>query len=481
MLPTIHKQALEYHASAPEAARILRVYRELRRSSGGPPAVDGFIRALDPDLVHGIEVLARDGEAEAAGWRYVRYGSALMAACGRDMAGKRVGASEPQIAEYYATAIAAMNDADGPVLAVDHRFDGGSLHFWERLIMPCRAPDGAQRVVSYVRPRGSREDLLAAMFEASRDGMLVMRALRDADGRLEDAEIIMANAHARVCFADEARQLEGARLSSLFRGAAARALQTRWRRVMTRRAAERFELDLAPRPEEDDSSGWWLRITILPLDDGVVMSFTDISDLKNALIEAETARRALAREVELRRRLETELRQLSLTDDLTGLANRRALERKLRHEVSRIRRYGGRFCVVAVDLDHFKQLNDTYGHPVGDEVLVAVGALFADETRREIDLVARTGGEEFMIVTPDTGLDGARDLAERLRRRLDSTSFRVGAHAIRVTASFGVHEYLPREGHRALLAAVDAALYLAKNSGRNKVAVPEGKAAPGEG
>ncbi len=476
MLPTIHTQALEYHASAPEAARILRVYREFSRLGAGPPPADAFLHALDPDLVHGIEVLAPD----EGGWRYVRFGSAIMAACGFDMTGKNVGAREPRIADYYDAAIAAMKQAEGPVLAIDRRFDGGSLHFWERLIMPACAKDGSLRVVAYVRPRGSREDLLAAMFEASRDGMLVMRALRDPGGRFEDAEIIVANERARACFGGNA-QMEGARLGALFTGAAARRLHARCARVITQRIAERFELNLGPKDDAADEGGLWLRITILPLDDGAVMSFSDISDLKNALIEAETARRALAREVELRRRLEGELRQLSLTDDLTGLANRRALERKLRQETSRIRRYGGRFCVIAIDLDHFKRLNDTYGHPVGDEVLIAVGAMFADGTRREIDLVARTGGEEFMIVTPDTGLEGAGDLAERLRRRLETTVFRFGTHEIRVTASFGVYEYEPREGHRALLAAVDAALYRAKHSGRNNVVLPERKTTSGEG
>src|SRR6056297_194287 len=476
MLPTIHTQALEYHASAPEVARTLRAYREFSHLGDGLPPAEAFLHALDPDLTHGIEVLAPDAE----GWRYVRFGSAIMAACGIDMTGKRVGAHELRIAEYYEAAIAAMIEAEGPVLAVDRRFDGGSLHFWERLIMPARAEDGSMRVVAYVRPRGGREDLLAAIFEASRDGMLVMRALRDPEGCFEDAEIIIANARARACFEGNA-QMEGTRLGGLFQGAAARSLHARCARVITRRIAERFELNLGPADETSDAAGLWLRITILPLDDGAVMSFADISDLKNALIEAETARRALAREVELRRRLEDELRQLSLTDELTGLANRRALERKLRHETARIRRYGGRFCVIAIDLDHFKQLNDTYGHPVGDEVLIAVGALFADETRRKIDLVARTGGEEFMIVTPDTELTGAGDLAERLRRRLETTSFRIGLHEVAVTASFGVYEYEPREDYRALLAAVDAALYRAKDSGRNNVVLPERRATPGEG
>ena len=471
MLPTIHKQGLEYHASAPEAARALRVYRDLRQRHEGWPPVDDFIAALDPDLVHGVEVLAPDDE----GWRYVRFGSALMAACGIDMTGKRVGAREPRVAEYYDIVIGAVIEADAPILVVDRRFDGGSLHFWERMIMPCRAADGSARLVAYVRPRGGREDLLATMFEASRDGMLVMRALRHPDGRFRDAEIVMANERARACFGGVDAAMEGGRLETLFRGAAAPDLRARCERVMTSRRPEHFELNLGSTDEEAGKGSCWLRITILPLDDGAVLSFSDISDLKNAVIEAETARRALAREVELRRRLEGELRQLSLTDDLTGLANRRALERKLRQEVRRVGRYGGRFCVIAIDLDHFKRLNDTYGHPIGDEVLIAVGALFADGTRRDIDLVARTGGEEFMVVTPDTGLEGACDLAERLRQRLSTTPFRLGPHEIRVTASFGVHEYVPREGNRALLAAVDAALYRAKHSGRNSVSLPEGK------
>jgi diguanylate cyclase (GGDEF)-like protein len=175
---------------------------------------------------------------------------------------------------------------------------------------------------------------------------------------------------------------------------------------------------------------------------------------------------------ELKRRIE-ELREAvheSLTDDLTGLPNRRAFDVRFANRVRDLQRLGGQLGLVLLDLDNFKAINDTYGHPQGDVVLRAAAGVLRD-TSREIDNAGRYGGEEFVLLLPGTDLDGAYELAERVRRGIEALSIPLldGSGTMRVTASCGVGS-MPetRADPEPLVAAVDAALYEAKRSGKNK-------------
>ena len=160
-----------------------------------------------------------------------------------------------------------------------------------------------------------------------------------------------------------------------------------------------------------------------------------------------------------------ELERLSITDGLTGLYNRRYLIEQLANEVSRSRRGLHGFAVLMVDVDNFKDYNDTNGHLAGDEVLVRVAAILREATR-EVDWAARYGGEEFLVLLPETGMDGAVEVAERVRSRLARETFAGG----RITVSFGVATF-PEFGEspEAVIMSADAALYQAKHEGRNRV------------
>ncbi|KQV78677.1 hypothetical protein ASD15_22880 [Massilia sp. Root351] len=160
-----------------------------------------------------------------------------------------------------------------------------------------------------------------------------------------------------------------------------------------------------------------------------------------------------------------ELQRVASTDMLTGLHNRRKLDEVLGYEVERVHRYGGGLAVILLDIDHFKQTNDSYGHPAGDRVLAAVAAILRSGAR-SIDSVGRWGGEEFMVICPQTELLGAGALAEMLRLRIAAAEFpEVG----RKTCSFGVAALGPDESLSSLVARADAALYRAKQNGRNAV------------
>jgi len=170
-----------------------------------------------------------------------------------------------------------------------------------------------------------------------------------------------------------------------------------------------------------------------------------------------------------------ELRALSTTDELTRLANRRALGRRLDREIERAERFGHPLAVVAIDIDFFKILNDTAGHPTGDAALRVVAASLVAGVRR-IDTVARMGGEEFLVLLPETALDEARVVAEKLRERIESETVPGGATQPggRLTISLGVAALLPGETAEALLARADEALYAAKRHGRNRVELHAG-------
>lgn len=162
------------------------------------------------------------------------------------------------------------------------------------------------------------------------------------------------------------------------------------------------------------------------------------------------------------------------TDALTGLVNRRQFTESLRREVDRARRQGRPLSAVLVDVDLFKQINDTYGHAVGDEALVAVAERLRHGVR-DTDVVARLGGDEFALLLVDTDLDEAAEIVERIRARLDEAPTATSGGEVPITVTLGVAALTDddRDGD-ALVAAADAALYVAKEGGRNRVATPAG-------
>jgi diguanylate cyclase (GGDEF)-like protein len=156
-------------------------------------------------------------------------------------------------------------------------------------------------------------------------------------------------------------------------------------------------------------------------------------------------------------------------DGLTALANRRACEDQLAVELARVERFGGPLAVVIADLDDFKEINDRFGHPTGDVVLREFARALEDGIR-DVDLAARWGGEEFVLVLPGTDADGAVNLADRIRRALESRLvLSVDGEPIPVTASFGVASFPESASGQTLLGAADDALYQAKRAGKNRV------------
>ncbi|MGB7921867.1 MAG: diguanylate cyclase [Pyrinomonadaceae bacterium] len=192
---------------------------------------------------------------------------------------------------------------------------------------------------------------------------------------------------------------------------------------------------------------------------GALGYITDPTDLDLLLARARTL-------LDFKTYLDT-CEEAAFTDHLTGLANRRRFERQLEREVTRTLRYGRPFCLLLLDIDSFKKVNDTYGHEVGDEAIRRLANVLQAGTRG-IDTAARIGGEEFAVILTETDFNGGLEVAERLRLAIKTAEIpNVG----NVTASFGVAEFpLNAQTGRELFTVADVALYEAKRQGRDRVA-----------
>ena len=200
---------------------------------------------------------------------------------------------------------------------------------------------------------------------------------------------------------------------------------------------------------------------------------------------ADAVFRLVARVIRLNRRLQARLSKAEVklrrqseqirwhaeearTDALTGLLNRRAFDDELGRRISEWQRKGTSCCLMMVDMDHFKVLNDRHGHPGGDRVLQTVAGVLLDSVR-EMDVVARFGGEEFAVVLPNTALEDAEVVTERVRRTVESTLIHFEGCEIRVTISSGLAATVEGDGVASLVSRADAALYASKHAGRNCV------------
>jgi diguanylate cyclase (GGDEF)-like protein len=179
---------------------------------------------------------------------------------------------------------------------------------------------------------------------------------------------------------------------------------------------------------------------------------------------------ALLRQDPLAQQAARQLYESAMRDPLTGVYNRRYLDQRLQEEFAYAQRHASSLSLIILDLDHFKRINDTHGHPAGDAVLRHVGVLVPRYLRRE-DVAARYGGEELAVLARSIGSQGARSLGERIRRRVADTPVVFDGHTLAITTSVGIATFSPAKSYDrvgAFLAAADQALYRAKQGGRNR-------------
>jgi diguanylate cyclase (GGDEF)-like protein len=229
-------------------------------------------------------------------------------------------------------------------------------------------------------------------------------------------------------------------------------------------AALYYALGSGPNPEvilSNRSNG----VTAMAI--GFVLS---VAMWRHFAVEIRQRRQIEAQSAELER-VNRELQNMAFTDSLTGLPNRRYFDQAMARELAAIERGGPPASVIEFDLDHFKEINDSCGHAAGDEILRQVAGL-VNGTIRKADMFARYGGEEFILLLPGTALEGAGEVAEKLRRRIEEHVFLADGHKVNLSASFGVAE-LSVNPATSFYRSVDHALYRAKQLGRNRVEAAE--------
>jgi diguanylate cyclase (GGDEF)-like protein/PAS domain S-box-containing protein len=205
--------------------------------------------------------------------------------------------------------------------------------------------------------------------------------------------------------------------------------------------------------------------------EGLLTVIRDINERKFLEEALHRTNSSLMSQIQETNRLQAQLREQAVRDPLTGLYNRRYLDATLDREISRANRNGHSLALAILDIDHFKKVNDTYGHQCGDDVLKSLGAMLRTSVRGG-DIACRWGGEEFMLVLPHMSLDTARQRTDQWRTAFSSIAFALGEDQANITLSVGIAVF-PDHGRDAatLIQCADIALYTAKSEGRNRVVV----------
>ena len=473
----VHSENIAARSHAPEIGELLDRFA-LHRRGGSSVAHEALAAELLPAFGEDLMILepAADGD-----YRWIHFGREIVRYSGATRLGLRVSGMRPQVARFTIDCLDQAL-AEGQPLYTVHRSNGTvRVALWERLLLPTLAADGRRLVIAFSRPLQFREDLLNAVLETSPCGIVALRAIRDAAGMIEQAVIVTANSRAAaLCGRPDAGLLDtdGRRSLPFLSDPLV------WQRC--RHAMDLQRSDMLETSFTLEERTTWLRVAIAPLGDGLLLTLTDITDLTvaNQTLQLRAAtlaleigreratRRALSEEIGLREERERELRRLAETDPLTALLNRRSFTEKANAAIAACEASDTAIALVIVDLDHFKQVNDTYGHPAGDAVIRAFADLLLGQFRNERNLVGRFGGEEFAILLPGADLAAASASARQIQDALLARAMPVSETlALRVTASLGIAARQPGESLASLTARADQALYRAKNEGRNRLGI----------
>jgi diguanylate cyclase (GGDEF)-like protein len=375
--------------------------------------------------------------------------------------------------------------------AEDHPFDADDQATLEAVALQARRLIDNERV--FARLERARDDL-ARLFQAARalgealSEEQVLTAVVEASRAIVEHDLLVVTTYDARAGEHRVRHVEGdapAKLPGLVfhdnAGIASAVAKTRhalpYKGQVDTRTQFVFTRDL--------DLGGCASVLCLPLvvRDRVIGTLTLASRRRNGFSEgarqllgvlAGNASVALANAQSVHR-----LEELATTDAMTGLLNKRALETAFDRRLKSAERFSRSLAVVVLDIDHFKKVNDTYGHAVGDVVIKGLGAVLA-RCRRETDVIGRFGGEEFVLVCEETDAEGALLLAERVREELARQVFQSEKGPLQVTCSLGVAQF-PQHGRerQGLFERADAALYRAKHEGRNRSRVADGPGGPG--
>lgn len=476
MYREIFDTQIDERAHSPAIRRLFNHWTAVRAGGDRVP-----FREFDPAILGPVAddmiVFRAKGEDDFV---YSHYGRALVERAGIDMTGQPSSRMRESIGAFFRQCNLRALESGEPLFTLHRSAIAGQVHLWERLVLPCQDAAGQPVIVIVAKPRLFRDDLLAAVLDASLDAIMAVRLCRDPGGAVVDGEFVAVNRRAAQWSGITVEAMLQTRVLELCPQLKTLGL---WDRYVTV-ALTRDPLQFVTRYPQGEVERW-LEIACVPFGDGFMVTYADVTERKNAedamrQSQAEYARanEALKAEICRRQDLEEELSRLATRDGLTSALNRRAITESLAKAMALSERYAHPVSIFTMDLDHFKRINDRHGHAGGDAVLRATVDLLTHGLRENVDLVGRLGGEEFIAVLPHIGLDEATDIACRMRTLLASAAVPYEGEDIAFSGSFGVATWDGRETLDRLMSRSDSALYRAKAAGRNAVAMDDGSGDP---
>lgn len=391
-------------------------------------------------------------------YRYAYYGSGITAVAQFDMTGKTTEDFEGPVQAFFENVYAQSLETGQPLFTIHRAIKASLVHTWERLVMPVRMAGGAVAFIVYNRPRQFEQDFLQAILNSLPDGLIALRATREASGELSGAVIVSANPAA--CDLFQVNGVEGQQLRTALPLLQDSGIAETVAHVIVSRTKQIVEIS-----DQHHGTPRYLRFQITPLFDGALVHISDATALTLANIVLEREHEQLRCEISRQQSEGDVLRGLAHSDALTGALNRRGLFAAA-DEWSRRRT---ECSIIALDIDSFKSINDRYGHGVGDNAIREIAAVLMDVANQNDGFVARLGGDEFICVVPML-LAPAAELAEQARVRISINPLASSLGPVMLTSSLGVAEWLPSNSFDVALQSADKALYRAKKEGRNRVA-----------
>jgi diguanylate cyclase (GGDEF)-like protein len=477
--------AISKRAHAQDMKDFLDRWRQAYNETGSLPEKESLDKLLDTYFMDHIAIVKQQSGHHI----YSYYGLGIRLESGLDMTGRSVDDFPERLSHFLNENYNHVFTEKTPIYTRHQAQVADDVDCWERLAVPVQSDDGII-VYSYTRMISLREDALRAMFDASMDGILYLKPILDDLNTLCDFRIAVVNQSACAMLQKSHDRLTGKGALQVYPELAQCELWQKLTTVYSNGDSQRFESTLPLNGKHTN-----LRVGLVKHKDGLLLSLVDITDLvqtrqameqqqidlifnaenleKQAAVladladELEAARSTLAREVTRRERLELELRFLADTDAMTGFSNRRKFFSIGQSELKRAQRYHQPLSLIAFDIDKFKSINDAHGHAFGDAVIIELANIAQSTIRQDIDIAARTGGEEFVLLLPQTELEDAERVAERLRQAVAETGIERDGITIHVTVSLGVATLQDDTTIDALLHRADQALYAAKRAGRN--------------
>ena len=450
-----------------------------------------------PDLRHFQDALASPMaermmlmRASAHTLTYEHVGRNVVAIFGHDPTGKVLEQINNTGARSFRSTYFQILQSGRPGLALHNKVGATAVGITERLLLPVRS-DGVDYLICYVRPREDATNVLRSVFNVSADAITVLSAIRNGDGVIVDFSVVAANAESARRLNTQPDALIGSEMLELWPHMDTNGMMDRFIRAVNSQLPDVFD---ARYPQDGKMVERQLRLaphgeglTITDIDIGPTLAATRAIEKQhnellqaNELLEAravdlmasyaslERTTNELREEITRNRALEAELVHLAHHDGLTGLPNRSFFEQRFEEKLKQMKRAKRRAALCIIDLDHFKDINDSLGHDAGDMVLREVSNRLRG-TIRKSDVIGRLGGDEFAVVL--TNAQDTSDAATAVKRMMEAVAhpFSVKQQDVPISLSAGVAIF-PVDGRTSgeLMADADIAVYRAKRAGRGR-------------